>query len=85
MAVRKETSQMSYAHLTDFRASGTLVESLHPSHARARFTVGFVRLATDDKIQHPSYTHLPKSRGQGARFKSLPVRQQCSLTCVVTF
>lgn len=23
---------MSYAHLPDFRASGTLVESLHPSH-----------------------------------------------------
>jgi hypothetical protein len=33
-AFRKETSQMNYVHLTDFRVSGTLVESLIPSHVK---------------------------------------------------
>ena len=54
---------MSYAHLTDFRASGTLVESLHPSQNKnglsGRFYFGY------ERFESPKFCFSKTYRGIG--------------------
>ena len=62
MAVCEETSQMSYARLTDFRASGTLGEPLIPSQvltfycACAIISLSFVEETPKEKFDKQTST-----------------------------